>query len=65
MFFGSNDGQLLSLLIGKSLGSTDGRMIGSDEVIKLGYNEGKVIDSIPECVYGISLGLDVGTKWDI
>ena len=36
-------------------------MIGSDEGIELGSNDGKLIDTILGNLYGITLGLDVGT----
>ena len=35
-FNGSNGGKLEGLLPTESLGSTDGKLLGSDEVVKLG-----------------------------
>ena len=57
----SNDGNLDGLLIGGSLGSTDGEVLGSDEGIKLILSYGKVLGTILGNVYGITLGLGVGT----
>ena len=60
-FDGSNDVKLEGLFIGGSLVSTDGKFIGSDEGIKLGYTGGKVLGTIFGGVDGITLGIDVGT----
>ena len=60
-FDGSSSGNIKGLFIGGSLGSTDSKVIGSDEGIKLGISEGKVIDTILVNVYGITLWIDVGT----
>ena len=46
---------------GDSLVSTDGKVHGSDEGIKLGYNDGKVLGAIFGNVDGNILGLDFGT----
>ena len=35
-------------------------MIGSDDGIKLGSTDGKVLSTIPGIFYGITLGIDVG-----
>ena len=51
---------LEGLLLGESLGYTYGKVLGSDEVIKLGYTYGKVIGTILGNVDGITLGIDVG-----
>ena len=59
---GSNDGKLEGLLRGGSLGYTNGKVLGSDEGIKLRLSGGKVLGTIPGNVYGITLGLDVGTE---
>ena len=48
-------------MIWSSLGSTDGKVIGSDEFIKRGSNDGKVLGTILVNIYGIRFGLDVGT----
>ena len=48
-------------MIGCSLGSNDGKVLGYDEVIKLGYTDGKLIGPILRNVNGITLGLDFGT----
>ena len=45
-FDGYNDGKLEGLFIGGSLGSTDGKALGSDEVIKLGSMYRKLIGTI-------------------
>ena len=42
-------------------GSTDGKVLVSDEKVKLRFTDGKVIDTLFENVYGITLSLDVGT----
>ena len=60
-FYASNYGKLEGLLLGDSLGYTDGKVIGSDEGIKLVLSDGKVLVTILANVYGNSLGLDVGT----
>ena len=60
-FDGSNDGKLGGLLLGESLVSKDGKVISSDEGIKLVLFVGEVIGAIPGNVYGTTLGLDVGT----
>ena len=60
-FDGSNDGKLEGLLLGDSLGSTHSKVLGSNEVIKLGSIYGKVLGAILRNVYGITLDLDVGT----
>ena len=46
---------------GDSLGYTDGKVHGSDEVIKLRCSDGKVLGTILGNLDGIILGLDVGT----
>ena len=48
------------MLVG-SLGFTDGKVLGSDEGIKLGLSDVKVLGTILANVDGIILGLDVGT----
>ena len=58
-FDGSNDGKLDRLLLIYSLVYTDGKVIGSDEGIKLGYNDGKVLGTILGNGNVITLGLDV------
>ena len=60
-FDGSNDVKLECLLLVDSLGSTDGKMIGSDRCIKLGCNDVKVLENVLGNVDGIIFGLDVGT----
>ena len=37
-------------------------MIGSDEGIKLVSNDGKVLGTIPGNLYGITLGIYIGTE---
>ena len=61
-FDGSNDGKLECLFLGGSLGYTDGKVLGSDEVIKLGYTDGKVFGTILGNVDIITLGIDIGTE---
>ena len=39
-------------------------MVGSDECIKLGYTDGKVLGTILGNAYLITLGIDVGTELD-
>ena len=45
----------------KSLIYTTGKVIGSDEGIKMGYNDGKVFGTILVNLDIITLGLDIGT----
>ena len=49
-------------MLGESLGSTDGEVIGSDEGIKLGSTDGKVIGNVIGDVERITVGIDVGTE---
>ena len=58
---GSNDGNLEGLLSGDRIGYTDDKVIGPDEVIKLGSNYCIVIGDIPVNLDVITLVLDVGT----
>ena len=58
---GYNYFNLEVLLLGQSLVYTDGKVLGSDEGIKLGLSFGKVIGTILGNVYGITLRIDVGT----
>ena len=60
-FYGSNDDKLELSFIGDSLGSTNGKVIGSDEGIKLGLFHREVLDNIFVNIDGITLGIDVGT----
>ena len=60
-FDGSTDDKLEGLLIGGSFVYTDGKVIVSDEGIKLGISDGKVIVTIIGDVDGIILGFDVET----
>ena len=48
-------------MLGYSLVSTDGKVLGYDEGIKLGLFDGKVLGNILGNVDGITLVLDVGT----
>ena len=57
--YGSNDDKLDDLLLGDSLEYTDGKLLGSDESIKLGSTDGKFIDTMLRNVDGIKLGLDI------
>ena len=49
-------------MLGDSLVYTDGKVLGSEEVTKLGYTVGKVIGTILGDVDGITCGLDIGTE---
>ena len=49
-------------MLGDSLGSTYGNVLGFYEGIKLGISGGKVIGTILRNVDGITLILDVGTE---
>ena len=49
-------------MIGGSCGSTDDKVIGSDEGTKLVSADGKVLGTIIGNVDGIKLGIDVGTE---
>ena len=43
---GSNDVNIEDLLLEFSLGYTDGKLLGNDDVIKAGYTDGKVLGTI-------------------
>ena len=58
LFDGSNDGKLERLFLGDSLEYTDGKLIGSDEGIKLVSADDKVLGIILGNVDGIILGID-------
>ena len=47
---------------GDSLGSTDGKVLGSYECIKLGLYDSKLLGTILLNVDGTTHGLDVGTE---
>ena len=49
-------------MIGGSLGSTDGKVLGYDEVIKLASTDGKLLVTILGNVDGITLGIYIGTE---
>ena len=55
---GSYDGKYSVLLLGDSLVSTDGKVIGYYEVIKLGLSYGKLFGNIFVNVDGIIFGID-------
>ena len=57
-----NDLKIEGLLIGGPLNSTDGKVLGFDEGIKLEPHDGKVLGTILGDVYGITLGIDVGSE---
>ena len=46
-------------MLGDSLISTDGKVLGSDEGIKIIYTDGKVLSTTLWNINGITLGLDV------
>ena len=60
-FDGLNGAITNCLLLGDSLGYTDGKVLGYNEGIELGYNNGKFLDTVLGNVDGIILGIDVGT----
>ena len=43
------------------LGPTDGKVLGSDEGIKLGLSDGELVDTIPGNLHGITPVIDVVT----
>ena len=49
-------------MLGESLVYTDGKLFGSDEGIRLGSTDGKVLGTILGNVDGITLGLDAGKE---
>ena len=61
-FDGSNDGNLEGLFLGGSLGYTDGKLIGSDEVVKLVSTGGKLFVTVFGNVDRITLGIDIETE---
>ena len=61
-FDGSNDGKLECLFLGGSLRYNYGKVIGSDEGIKLRFTDGKVFGNILGNLDRITLGIDIGTK---
>ena len=70
---GSNDGKLDVLLLGHSLGSTDGKVLGFYEVIKMVLSDDKVLGTIFGYVVGIiwnllmvkCLALKKVSNWDL
>ena len=62
LFDDSSNGNIEGLLIEDSLGSTDDKVLGSNEGIKLGSIDGKVLDAILGNVDVITVVVDVGTK---
>ena len=63
-FDGYNDNTLEGLLLGVLLGSTDGKVLGYDKGIILISTDGKVIVTVLGNVYGVTLGIYVGTDLD-
>ena len=61
-FGDSTDGNLEGLLLVGSLVSTDDKVLGFYEVVKLGLFDGEVIGTILGDVGGITLGIDVVTE---
>ena len=59
---GLHDGKLEGLLIGDSLGYSYDKVLGSDEVVKLGSNESKLFVTILVYVDGITHGIHVGIE---
>ena len=60
-FDGSDDGKLEVLFKIYSLGFTDNKIPGYNEGIKLGLSYGKLLANILGKVFGITLGIYVGT----
>ena len=58
-FYGCNDGKFEGLLLGESMGSNGGKVLVSDEVIKIGLYYFELICTILGNFYGITLGIDV------
>ena len=58
-FYGCNDGKFEGLLLGESMGSNGGKVLVSDEVIKIGLYYFGLICTILGNFYGITLGIDV------
>ena len=61
-FYCYNGSKPEGLFLRDSLGSTDGKVIVSDEGIKLVTTDSKVLGTLLENVDGITLRLDVGTE---
>ena len=61
MFDGSNDGKLVLLFLGDLVVSTNGKVFGFDEGIKLVLFYGKFLGTVLGNVYWITLVIDVGT----
>ena len=49
-------------MLGGTLGSTDGKVLGSDEDIKMGSTDGKLFGTILVNVDRITFVIDVGTR---
>ena len=49
-------------MLGGSLGYTNGKVLGSDEGIKLRFFDGNVLRTILGNVDGIKLGIELGTE---
>ena len=62
IFDGSDDGNFEGLFFGGSLGSTNAKALGYDEVTRLGYTDGIVPGTILGNIYRITLGFDIGTE---
>ena len=60
-FDGSDDRKVEIIFLGDSLGSTDGKILSSDEGIKLVSTDSKVVCNILGDIDVITLGVDVGT----
>ena len=61
-FDGSNGSNTEGLFLEDSLGSTDVKVLGSYEVIKLESSYVKVLANVLGKVYGTTLGIAIGTK---
>ena len=61
-FDGYNGGKCEGLFIGGSLGYTDNKLVGTDEVITLISDVGKELGIILEYVPGVTFGLDDKTE---
>ena len=61
-FYVSDNGKLECLLLVNSLGYTDGKVLVSDEGIKMGFTDGKFLGNIIGNVDVIALRADVGIE---
>ena len=60
-FAGSNYGELGGVFLGGSHKTTGGKLLCSDESVKLGLSGGKMLGTILGNIYGFTFDIDVGT----